>query len=64
MTSMFRRFLRPTPTEIVPPEDAAAFDALPAEAAVGETATVRRIVARLEAMPAARLCITCASRRR
>lgn len=51
MTSMFRRFLRPTPTEIVPPEDAAAFDALPAEAAVGETATVRRIVARLEAMP-------------
>lgn len=42
---MFKRFLGPQSTE------AERGDERPPEAAVGETATVRRIVARLEALP-------------
>jgi uncharacterized tellurite resistance protein B-like protein len=42
---MFRRFLNPTSG------DASEVEVPPAEAASGETATIRRIVARLEALP-------------
>jgi hypothetical protein len=45
VTSMFKRFLGPPATQ------AERSDEPPPEAAVGETATVRRIVARLEALP-------------
>jgi hypothetical protein len=45
VTSMFKRFLGP------PAAQAERSDEPPPEAAVGETATVRRIVARLEALP-------------
>jgi uncharacterized tellurite resistance protein B-like protein len=43
--SMFRRFLNP------PSRDTERIDEPPPEAAIGETATIRRIVARLEALP-------------
>jgi uncharacterized tellurite resistance protein B-like protein len=43
---MFRRFLNPPTAEAQPADEP------PPEAAIGETATVRRIVARLEALPA------------
>jgi uncharacterized tellurite resistance protein B-like protein len=45
VSSMFRRFLHPDTSEPDPP-------ARMPEASVGETATVRRIVARLDALPA------------
>lgn len=53
--AFFRRFLR-TNDQVEPDEaaDLAAIDALPApDVAAAETATVRRIVSRLEALPAA-----------
>jgi uncharacterized tellurite resistance protein B-like protein len=50
---LFRRFLRPEPPEAGSADaEAPALPARP-EAATAETATVRRIVARLEAMPPA-----------
>jgi uncharacterized tellurite resistance protein B-like protein len=48
-----RRFLKPTEPEAEAAPDWQGFDVPPApsDAALGETATVRRIVARLEALP-------------
>jgi len=49
---LLRRFLRPARPDDEP--DWGSVDELPAEAVTGETATVRRIVARLEALPPGR----------